>query len=137
MTNLLKKKFKAIGYDIQFLNKNVCGKNLHKQDSYLPDQNLEVHFVFKTKERQCNLMHLLFIIETLLLPPFKKSRNALPQSTVTWSHGSFLRITSRRHLQETDEPNQAFLLLWNGGSRFFGLHHIDVKPRHSTGGGGY
>ena len=24
--------------------------------------------------------------------------------------------TSRRHLQETDEPNQAFLLLWNGGS---------------------
>ena len=24
--------------------------------------------------------------------------------------------TSRRHLQETDEPNQAFLLFWNGGS---------------------
>ena len=26
--------------------------------------------------------------------------------------------TSRRHLQETDEPNQAFLLLWNGGSTY-------------------
>ena len=24
--------------------------------------------------------------------------------------------TSRRHLQETDEPNQVFLLFWNGGS---------------------
>ena len=32
------------------------------------------------------------------------------------SLGSFLRMTSRRHPQETDEPNQAFLLLWNGGS---------------------
>ena len=26
--------------------------------------------------------------------------------------------TSRRHLQETDEPNQTFLLFWNGGSIF-------------------
>ena len=49
-----------------------------------------------------------------VLPPFKKSRNALPQSIVTWSLKRFLRMTtSRRHLQETDEPNQAFLLFWN------------------------
>ena len=31
-----------------------------------------------------------------LLPPFQKSRNASPQSTVTRSLGSFLRMTTRR-----------------------------------------
>ena len=31
-----------------------------------------------------------------ILPPFQKSRNTLPQSTVTWSLGSFLRMTTRR-----------------------------------------
>ena len=30
--------------------------------------------------------------------------------------GPSLPLDARRHLQETDEPNQAFLLLWNGGS---------------------
>ena len=30
-----------------------------------------------------------------LLPPFHKSRNASSQSTVTWSLGSFLRMTTR------------------------------------------
>ena len=45
-----------------------------------------------------------------------KNKNALPKSTVTQSLGSFLRMTSRRHLQETDQPNLAFLLLWHGGS---------------------
>ena len=53
-----------------------------------------------------------------VLPPFQKSRNASPQSTVTRSLGSFLRMM-RRHLQETDELNQAFLIFWNGGSNFF------------------
>ena len=51
-----------------------------------------------------------------ILPPFPKSRNAMPQSTMTRSLRSFLRMMSRRHLQETDVPNQVFLLYRNGGS---------------------
>ena len=39
----------------------------------------------------CLLIHIYF-----LLPPFQKSRNASPQSTVTGSLGSFLRMTTRR-----------------------------------------
>ena len=38
----------------------------------------------------CLLIHIYF-----LLPPFQKSRNASPQSTVTGSLGSFLRMTTR------------------------------------------
>ena len=93
------------------------------------------------------------IKKILLLPPFKKSRNTLPQSTVvgcsgvscgwrrdvqrrayaesalpgsmggrSWAMAELTRRalhwygTSRRHLQETDEPIQAFVLLWNGVS---------------------
>ena len=51
----------------------------------------------------------------VLVPPFQKSRNASPQSTMTRSLGSFLADddgTLRRHLQETEEPNQAFLLFF-------------------------
>ena len=49
-----------------------------------------------------------------ILPPFHKSRNALPQFMVTRLLGGFLPMTWRRHLQETNKPNQAFLLFWNG-----------------------
>ena len=37
-----------------------------------------------------------------VLPPFKKSRNALPQSTVTRSLGSFLLMTTRRPVPTKD-----------------------------------
>ena len=61
-----------------------------------------------------------------------KSRNALPQSTVTRSFGSFLRMTSRRHLQETDERNPALLLLWNGGSSTAALHESRLSLGHKN-----
>ena len=41
-----------------------------------------------------------------------RAKAELTRWTLCW-HG-----TLRRHLQETDEPNQAFLLFWNGGSIF-------------------
>ena len=60
--------------------------------------------------------HVALLLNSIL-PPFQKSRKALLKSTVTGLLGSFLGMTMlRRHLQEMHEPNQAFLLFWNGGS---------------------
>ena len=56
----------------------------------LPDQPLDC------PEVKVGVQHLVGKEKHLkLLPPFPKSRNALPQSTVTPSLESFLRMTTR------------------------------------------
>ena len=54
-----------------------------------------------------------------LLPPFHKSRNALPQSTVTRSLGSLLRMTTRRRggiCRKPTSPIKRSYLFLNRGS---------------------
>ena len=63
-----------------------------------------------------------------ILPPFKKSRNTLPEAMVTRLLGSFLRMTSRRHLHQKDETNQVFLVIGTEEVSFF------LQPDSSTCG---
>ena len=52
----------------------------------VPENEMAWNLIRISHTSQCNFV----------LPPFQKSRNASPQSTVTRSLGSFLRMTTRR-----------------------------------------